>query len=309
MWRWAPVAEQLSAVELARLTLADRSDQLRWAAARLPLAADLEAVPDCRMALRRLREVWMALGEQLEPHSRGPQRRLRQLSAELRPLERAEARIRLLLELLGPVAAPGLAGTPGWHGREPEALRSLLDSARLEETTLREQILSRRLISELEAAANLGAVVQPDGAPTGAVQLARARLPRLFEAASRPGRPLEPSRRRRIQRLLHGLELFAPALARQHQVVLGELASLLGQLGPLREWRELVEWVDRAAKQGPADLRPALRRIVVRAELETEAAQESAEIELSRLDQGGWWRTAGLACLPERRRSSSSRGS
>jgi hypothetical protein len=303
------VADQLSALELARLTLADRADQLRWAAARLPLAADLEAVPDCRMALRRLREVWMALGDQLEPQSSGPQRRLRQLSAELRPLERAEARIRLLLELGGPVGAGGEGGPSGWRGREPEALRSLLDSARLEEATLREQILSRRLISKLEAAASLGAVVPPDGDATSAVQLARARLPLLFEAASRSGRPLEPSRRRRIQRLLHGLELFSPALARQHQVVLAELASLLVQLGQLREGRELVEWVDRAAKQGPADLRPALRRIVVREELETEAAQESAEIELSRLDQGGWWRTAALACLPERRRSSRSRGS
>ena len=303
------MADQLSALELARLTLADRSDQLRWAAARLPLAADLEAVPDCRMALRRLRELWMALEEQLEPHSNGPQRRLRQLSAELRPLERAEAHIRLLLELRGQVGAAGEVGTPGWRGREPEALRSLLDSARLEEATLREQILSRRLVSDLEAAASLGTVVHPDGDVTLAVQLARARLPLLFEAASQAGRPLEPSRRRRIQRLLHGLELFSPALARQHQVVLAELASLLGQLGPLREWRELVEWVDRAAKQGPADLRPALRRVVVRAELEAEAAQESAEIELSRLDQGGWWRTAALACLPERRRSSRSRSS
>jgi hypothetical protein len=303
------VADQLSALELARLTLADRSDQLRWAAARLPLAADLEAVPDCRMALRRLRELWMALEEQLEPHSNGPQRRLRQLSAELRPLERAEAHIRLLLELRGQVGAAGEVGTPGWRGREPEALRSLLDSARLEEATLREQILSRRLVSDLEAAASLGTVVHPDGDVTLAVQLARARLPLLFEAASQAGRPLEPSRRRRIQRLLHGLELFSPALARQHQVVLAELASLLGQLGQLREWRELVEWVDRAAKQGPADLRPALRRVVVRAELEAEAAQESAEIELSRLDQGGWWRTAALACLPERRRSSRSRSS
>ena len=302
--------EPLPAAELARLTLADRSDQLRWAAARLPLAADLEAVPDCRMATRRLREVWMALGDHLAPHSRGPQRRLRQLSAELRPLERAEARIRLLLELLGPAGAPGGpvqgAGTPGWRGREPEALRSLLDSARLEEATLREQILSRRLISELEAAANLGAVVQRDGAATEAVQLARVRLPVLFGAASGAGRPLEPSRRRRVQRLLHGLELFSPALARQHQVVLAELTNLLGLLGPLREWRELVEWVDRAAKQGPADLRPALRRIVVRAELEAEAAEESAKIELTRLDHGGWWRTAALACLPERRRSSRS---
>ncbi len=303
------MADQLSALELARLTLADRSDQLRWAAARLPLAADLEAVPDCRMALRRLRELWMALEDQLEPHSNGPQRRLRQLSAELRPLERAEAHIRLLLELRGQVGAAGEVGTPGWRGREPEALRSLLDSARLEEATLREQILSRRLVSDLEAAASLGTVVHPDGDVTLAVQLARARLPLLFEAASQAGRPLEPSRRRRIQRLLHGLELFSPALARQHQVVLAELASLLGQLGQLREWRELVEWVDRAAKQGPADLRPALRRVVVRAELEAEAAQESAEIELSRLDQGGWWRTAALACLPERRRSSRSRSS
>ncbi len=303
------MADQLSALELARLTLADRSDQLRWAAARLPLAADLEAVPDCRMALRRLRELWMALEEQLEPHSNGPQRRLRQLSAELRPLERAEAHIRLLLELRGQVGAAGEVGTPGWRGREPEALRSLLDSARLEEATLREQILSRRLVSDLEAAASLGTVVHPDGDVTLAVQLARARLPLLFEAASQAGRPLEPSRRRRIQRLLHGLELFSPALARQHQVVLAELASLLGQLGQLREWRELVEWVDRAAKQGTADLRPALRRVVVRAELEAEAAQESAEIELSRLDQGGWWRTAALACLPERRRSSRSRSS
>ena len=302
------MAEPLSATELARLTLADRADQLRWSAARLPLAADLEAVPDCRLALRRLREVWMALADQLEPHSTAPQRRLRQLAAELRPLERAEARIRLLLELLGPAGAPGGLGAPGWRGREPEALRSLLESARLEEATLREQILSRRLVSELEAAAALGAVVQRDGDATEAVQLARARLPLLFEAASRSGRPLDPSRRRRIQRLLHGLELFSPALARQHQVVLSELASLLAQLGPLREWRELVDWVDRAAKQGPADLRPALRRIVVRAELETEAAQESAEIELSRLDQGGWWRTAALACLPERRRSSRSPG-
>ncbi len=305
--------ERVSAEELARLTLADRSDQLRWAAARLPLAADLEAVPDCRMASRRLREVWMALADQLEPHSRGPQRRLRQLSAELRPLERAGARIRLLLELLGPVGAPGGplqgAGTPGWRGREPEALRSLLESARLEEATLREQILSRRLISELEAAANFGAVVRRDGSATEAVQLARVRLPVLFEAASRTGRPLEPSRRRRVQRLLHGLELFSPALARQHQVVIAELTRVLGLLGPLREWRELVEWVDRAAKQGPADLRPALRRIVVRAELETEAAQESAEIELTRLDQGGWWRTAAQACLPERRRSSRAGGS
>ena len=303
------MAEHLPARELARLTLADRSDQLRWSAARLPLAADLEAVPDCRLALRRLREVWMALGELLEPRSSAPQRRLRQLSAELRPLERAEARIRLLQELLGPAGAPGGVGAPGWRGREPEALRSLLESARQEEAALREQILSRRLISDLEAAAGLGALVHRDGDATEAVQLARAWLPLLFEAASNSGRPLEPSRRRRIQRLLHGLELFSPALAHQHQVVIAELASLLAQLGSLREWRELVEWVDRAAKQGPADLRPALRRIVVRAELETEAAQESAEIELSRLDQGGWWRTASRACLPERRRSSRTRGS
>lgn len=297
------MAELLLARELARLALADRSDQLRWSAARLPLAADLGAVPDCRLALRRLREVWLALADQLEPHSPAPPRRLRQLSAELRPLERAGARIRLLLELQGPVGAQGGAGAPGWRGREREALRSLIESARLEEVTLREQLLSRRLISELELAASLGVVARRDGDLSEAVQLARSRLPPLFEAASRARRQLEPSRRRRIQRLLHGLELFSPALERQHQLVLSELARLLTQLGTLREWRELVDWADQAAKQGPADLRPALRRIVVRTELEAEAAQESAQIELSRLDQGGWWRTAASACLPERRRS------
>lgn len=306
------MADQLAAAELARLALSDRSEQLRWAAARLPLAGDPQAVPDARLAARRLREVWTALPGHLEPDSKGPRRRLRRLAAELRPLEQAEARLRLLGGLLGPPqVAPG--GAPPQaallaQGREADGLRALLEAASLEEARIREQTITRRLLLELETAAGLGVPAPGVARQAPAVQLARVQLAPLFEAAARGHRKTAAARRRDLWRLLHRLELFAPALSDQHQVVLAEIRRLSGLLDQLRDRFELVEWVDQAAKRGAADLRPALRRLVVRAELEMEAAGEVAELELRSLDAGGWWRTALLACLPERRRSAGSPG-
>ncbi len=135
--------------------------------------------------------------------------------------------------------------------------------------------------------------------PGAARNLAAVQLPQFFRNASRGhGEAAELHRRRvRTRRLRYRLELFAPVLAAEHEVVLEELRRVQGLLGRCHDLAVLEDWIDRASKQQQRELRPALRRLVVRVELEQESAQEAAELELARLDASGWWRSAELACL------------
>lgn len=305
------MSEAIAVADLAPAALADRSEQLRWAAARLPLAGDAQAARDCRVAIRRLREVWRAFGDQLAPDPGGQARQLRQLGSRLRPLEDAEGRLDLLAEVLGPLAVmvpdQGAAGPRGGglRGRELEARRVLAETTASEAQRSWEAVVSRRLLREIEGCAAAGAL-RPDPAPGKSAEvLAREQLPRLFEAAARRHRSLAQLRRRRarVRRLWYRIEVLGPALPDQHRMVLTELERLRSLMGRLYHLTLLVEWIDLSAKRSQPGLRPALRRLVVRTELEEEVAREAVQLELGGLDAGGWWRSAELACLPERRRT------
>lgn len=314
---------ELTVAQLAESALVDRGDQLRWAAARLPLAGDEEAVHDCRVALRRLREVWTAFGDHLEPSPKRQIRDMRACERRLGPLRDAEVRAGLMDEVLGPLAVAvdrsddpamlpeGGSGQlrPGLRGREQEARRRLAEATSQEIYRHRDQLVNRRLIRDLGDLSGQGRMGH--GADVPALGLARRQLPKMFSAAGRQRRGVDELHRRRIvtRRLRYRLEVFGPVLPDQHRLVLAELRRLQGLLGRVHDLAVLVEWLDRAAKADPPAFRAALRRLVVRAELEEQAAVESAELEVRSLDAGGWWRSAELACLgaapavPRRRRS------
>lgn len=313
---------ELTVGDLAKSALADRGDQLRWAAARLPLAGDEEAVHDCRVALRRLREVWMAFGDHLQPSPKRQVREMRTSERRLGPLRDAEVRAALMDEVLGPLAVavdrsddPTVIGggevgqlRPGLRGREQEARRRLAEATAQEIAGQRNEMISHRLIRELGDLSAQGRT--GDSADVPALQLALVQLPKMFAAAGRQRRGADQLHRRRIvtRRLRYRLEVFGPVLPDQHRMVLAELRRLQGQLGRVHDLSVLVEWLDRAARAEAPTVRAALRRLVVRTELEEQAAVEAAELEVRSLDAGGWWRSAELACLgaapaaPRRRR-------
>lgn len=314
------MSEPPSVVELARSALAERAAALQWAAARLPLASDFEAVHDTRVALRRLREAGRGFESCLDQRSRRRRRRLRAVERALGPLRDAQVRLELLGEVLGPVAVSrdrsddprALVGfgrevvaareaelRPGLRGLEAEARRWLADAAAEEMSRRHREMVGGPNLSRLRRLARVPSMAEPLPVAVPGKDLAVVQLPRFFRQAGRghgnsAGLHL---RRVRSRRLRYRLELFAPALPPEHQVVLQELRRLQRLLGHFHDLSQLVDWVDRAAKQQQLELRPALRRLVVRVELEQESAQEAAELELARLDGSGWWRTAERACL------------
>ena len=305
--------------DLAAAALAERAEVLQWAAARLPLASDLEAVHDARVALRRLREAGRGFDACLAP-ARRRRRRLRAVERSLGPLRDAQVRLELLGEVLGPVAVSrdrsddprasvgfgrgvvsggGAELRPGLRGLEAEARRWLADATAEEVAQRHQQMVGGPELARLRQLTRVPALREPF-LPLGPAQdLAAVQLPRFFRSASRGHGDAAGLHRRRIRtrRLRYRLELFAPVLPAEHQVVLQELRRVQGLLGRCHDLTVLLEWIDRAAKQQKRELRPALRRLVVRVELEQESAQEGAELELARLDSSGWWRSAELACL------------
>jgi len=314
------VSESLSVVDLARAGLTERAETLQWAAARLPLASDFEAVHDTRVALRRLREAERGFDSCLAPRSRRRGRRLRAVERALGPLRDAQVRLELLGEVLGPVAVSRdrsddplasagfgrgvVAGReaelrPGLRGLEAEARRWLADAAAEEMSWRHREMVGGPNLSRLRRLARVPPMSQPLPGPVPGKDLAAVQLRRHFRKASRGQGDSAGLHQRRVRtrRLRYRLELFAPALPPEHQVVLQELRRLQRLLGRFHDLSVLVDWIDRAAKQQQRELRPALRRLVVRVELEQESAQEAAELELSRLDTSGWWRTAERACL------------
>lgn len=309
-----------SVCELAQAGLAERAEALQWAAARLPLASDFEAVHDTRVALRRLREAARGFDTCLTPRARRQCRRLRRVERALGPLRDAQVRLELLGEVLGPVAVSrdrsddprALAGfgrqvvvggdselRPGLRGLEAEARRWLADAAAEEMALLHRRMVTGPYLERLRGLARAPQLAEPFSAAVPGRDLAAVQLPRFFRRAGRnPGAVGGLHRRRiRTRRLRYRLELFSPVLPPEHQVVLQELRRLQRLLGRAHDLRVLLDWIDRAAKQQQRELRPALRRLVVRVELEQESAQEGADLELARLDASSWWRSAELACL------------
>jgi CHAD domain-containing protein len=308
--------EQLSCRELATGSINDRIEALRWAAARLPLASDPEAVHDARVALRRLREAWTGFADCMSSRAGERSGRLRLAERDLGPLRDAEVRLHLLDQVLGPVAVsrdrsddPRAAAQygqaviqdrsdplqPGLRGLEMEARRWLADATAAEISQQQETVVTRAFLKKLGKLTRpplLGPGLAGDAA---AVEMAAAQLPKLFRGAAGRDRQLH-QRRIRIRRLRYRLELFGPILPVEHVVVLRELRQLQGQLGRSQDLAVLVEWIHRASRQQQRELRPALRRLVVRVELEHEAANEAAVLALSRLDESGWWHSAQQAC-------------
>jgi CHAD domain-containing protein len=314
-----PESDGPSCAELASAALEDRSQALRWAVARLPLAGDQEAVHDTRVALRRLREAVAALSACLRPRERGRETRLRSAERALGALRDAEARYELLSSVLGPVAVswdrrddpraaaeygssilPGSSGPEaGLRGLEAKARGWLADTIAAEMTAERESLLGGRALPRLGRLADGFEVLanRPGREPARAV--AAQQLPRLFERAAVAPRSERELHRRRIRtrRLRYRLELFGPALPEEHRRVVEELRRLQSMLGRFHDLAILVEWMDGTSRRGRHDLRPALRRLTVRVELEHQAAREVAEEELRRLDGSGWWDAAQRACL------------
>lgn len=304
---------------LAASTIEERAEKLRWALARLPLASDPEAAHDARVALRRLRAAAVGFSDCLaRPKLWG--RQLRRAEKALGGLRDAEVRLELLDEVLGPVAvsrdrsddprpAPGQGGSivtdpargirPGLRGLEMEARRALADSTASEIGEFRHLALSAGAHQRFQR------VASPPQFQAGQTSLAGSalaqQLPRLFKRAKRSTRSEAELHRRRgeIRKLRYRLELFAPMLDSGHQTVLHELRELQSLLGRFHDLVVLAEWIEGSSRELRHELRPALRRMALRVELERQVAREAAETELARLDEVAWWSTAQAACLGE----------
>ncbi|MGH7610318.1 MAG: CHAD domain-containing protein [Candidatus Dormibacteria bacterium] len=312
-------ADVASCCGVAQHSFASRADDLRWAAARLPMAGDSQAVHDVRVALRRLRETAHAFAGCLDSRP-DLAAQLRRQERRLGPLRDAEVRLELLDRVLGPVAVwrdrsddPGLlAGPdsavvpgsaerprPGLRGLETEARRVLADRTAREIERRRQARLTPSALARLQ---ELAVPISPAAGHPGrlsARELAREQLPQRFRRAARPGSTAADLHRRRIRlrRLRFRLELFAPLISPGAEPVLAELRRLQQLLGRFHDLAVLAAWIDRCARRERPELRPALRRLAVRAALEQQAAAEVARIELAHLDQAGWWATAEAACL------------
>jgi CHAD domain-containing protein len=311
---------------LAAATIQERAEKLSWALARLPLASDPEAAHDARVALRRLRAASVAFADWLG-RPRKWRGHLRQAERELGLLRDAEVRLELLDEVLGPVAVSrdrsddprtavsrggglvlGSGGRirPGLRGLEMEARRALADFTSAEIEAHRQRALAGGALRKLQ---KLAAPPELHDARPGlsAAELAEEQLPKLFRRVQRGGGSDEDLHRRRgeIRKLRYRLELLAPALDPGHTTVLQELRDLQGLLGRFHDLVVLADWIQGSSRERRHELRPALRRLTLRVELEQQVAREAAETELARLDRAGWWSAAQAACLgPSERRSS-----
>ncbi|MGH7643360.1 MAG: CHAD domain-containing protein [Candidatus Dormibacteria bacterium] len=312
------MAEAPDCCSIAAATIQERGEKLRWAAARLPLASDAEAAHDARVALRRLRATSVGFSDCLaKPRKWG--RQLRRAEKELGALRDAEVRLDLLDDVLGPVAVsrdrsddprtasgsggsiftdPGREIQPGLRGLEMEARRVLADSTAAEIGEFRQRALGAGALQRLQRAA-APPQFQTGGDASAGGDLAQRQLPRLFQRATRPTRTEAGLHRRRgtIRKLRYRLELFAPMLDSGHRAVLQELQELQTRLGRFHDLVVLAGWIDGSARQLRHELRPALRRLALRVELERQAAKEAAESELARLDDVAWWAAAEAACL------------
>ncbi len=311
--------EDLLCCELAESRFRERQDELRWAVARLPIPGDTEAVHDVRVALRRLREAYRGFASCLasrQPHSRAD---LRQAERRLGPMRDAQVRLDLLEEVLGPVAVwrdrsddpaavprltpeviPGERRRlrPGLRGLEMEARRALADATADEIESQRVRVVRAKSIRRLQELAEPVRLQPRHKGAQMAEALAGQELPKLFRRAERPGgRDGLHQRRIAMRRLRYRVELFAPVLSGGHRVVLDELRRVQNILGRFHDLAVLAAWVQASERRQPHELRAALRRLAVRVELEEQAAEEAAAIELLRLDEAGWWQAARIACL------------
>lgn len=322
------MAELVGCLDLASTCLGERAESLRWALARLPLPSDAEASHDARVALRRLRSASSGFSACLPPQKRW-RRRLRQAEGALGGLRDAEVRLELLDEVLGPVAvsrdrsddpptAPGQDGDPvvmdrssrirpGLRGLEMEARRALADTTAAEIGEKRRVALAEGALQRYQALAQPPSLNQRADGSAPAALLGQQQLPRLFRRAGRAGRTEPDLHRRRIQirKLRYRLELFAPVLETGHRTVLQELRRVQGLLGRFHDLVVLAEWIDGSSRELRHELRPALRRLALRVELERQAAREAAETELARLDEADWWSIAEAASLGGTRAASS----
>ncbi|MGH7691310.1 MAG: CHAD domain-containing protein [Candidatus Dormibacteria bacterium] len=313
------MAEASACCHLSETEIESRQERLRWALARLPLASDFESVHDLRVSLRQLRAASSAFAGCLSrPTQWGS--RLRRAEKALGTLRDAEVRLRLLDQVLGPVAVAVDRGDdprllshpteplaldpgrirPGLRGREMEARRALAEETAAEIERLRTQALkgsSRARLQRLGTAPRL----RRGHLSCDAHELARNQLPRLFRRAARRSHGQAGLHRRRgeIRRLRYRLELFGAVLDPETPTVLKELRHLQALLGRLHDLAVLRGWIEGSARQLRHELRPALRRLALRVELEQQAAREAAEVELARLDSAAWWEAAMAAALTE----------
>jgi CHAD domain-containing protein len=313
------LAELLLCCDLAASCLEDRSQSLRWALARLPLASDAEASHDARVALRRLRSAAIGFSDCLAPEKRWT-RRLRWAEKALGDLRDAEVRLELLDEVLGPVAVsrdrsddPRIAAEqggpivmdrasrirPGLRGLEMEARRALADSTAAEIAKHRELALTEDAMRRYQSLAQPPQIRRGHKGVTPVILLGEQQLPRLFKRAGRGSHIGSDLHRRRIEirKLRYRLELFAPVLGPGHQTVLQELRQVQSLLGRFHDLVVLSAWIDDSSRALRHELRPALRRLTMRVGLEQQVAKEGAESELGRLDEANWWSAAQAACL------------
>ncbi len=315
------MVEATACCDLAATTIDEMAEKLRWALARLPLPSDSEAAHDARVALRRLRAASVGFTDCLaRPKKWG--RQLRQAEKALGGLRDAEVRLEQLDEVLGPVAVsrdrsddpstafgedglivpePTRGIRAGLRGLEMEARRALADSTASEIGEYRRLALSEGALRRFQRLA-VPPQLQKGHSSSFPASLAEGQLPQLFKRARRPNRTEADLHRRRgeIRKLRYRLELFAPILDAGHRTVLQELRELQSLLGRFHDLVVLAEWIEGSSRQLRHELRPALRRLVLRVELERQVAKEAAETELARLDDAEWWSTAQSACLGER---------
>ncbi len=278
----------------ARVLALGRFADAEEAAARLGDPADLEALHDFRVAVRRLRSTLRLLEPALEGALTGKQlRRLSRLARRTGPARDAEVLIAWLGEARGRLGAP-YRGALDWlldrlERRRAEAAREVL-----EEALPRFRRLAPRLARRLSARPAVGA-----GAPTTLAALLaatlRAQARALREALAgviggEDARGLHQARieAKRLRYLLEPLRTLPGADATGAVGALKELQELLGTWHDRHQAREtlagaLVEAAADRARRGRAagsgDLRPGLLAI------DQLAAREAAEV-YDRLAEG-----------------------
>ncbi len=311
--------------ELAARALPAREATLRAALARVPDAADQEAVHDARVAARRLRVALRTLEACLPASTaRALGDVVREIGATLGEARDAEVRFQRLGHWLTPlsvrvdradalqpggrhrpvVVPAGSTLAPGPRGQEPAAYRHLLDQAAT--TAERSRQAARDTLPHLLAVlAPVPAPVRghPRTATVGA--LCRRRVRTAFRgAAAAPGPvggtppglgQLHP-RRIAFKRLRYTLELFGGVLPAVHHDILREVRALQDRLGDHQDLVVLAAFIHEGAATAPAAWRPALRRAEVRAAGARDEAAAAAWRHLEALDRAGYWSAAAAAC-------------
>ena len=267
--------------EASRLLLLSYLDEIGRARARLNDPADLEALHDFRVGLRRLRSCVRACRPYLKGSVSGKIRnRLRSLTQETNAGRDTEVQLAWLRDQV-PTLGPGEAEGLGWLVGRLEGRRSVLQRTRAQVARrflkLASRLRPRLLTFELAVSAATGR----DPAPFGevAAQLIRDYAGELCDSVGSVSQWSDESEahaiRIRAKRLRYLMEPLAPRVPRL-KGQLKRLKELQNALGALHDMLVLIK--EMPASDGPAAIDPGVSALRQR-------AQNRAELSLTRFQE------------------------